>query len=198
MQTDWSNNHASPKDMLRAGLMMSTTFACFAFVASALHGEQSTPVWPQAPELAEITDWINSKPLELKGLRGKVVVLHFWTLGCINCQHNLPYYNRWRADFPGDKLAIVGVHTPETSTEYNTDNVAARVKKLEIKYPVAIDNKLATWKAYKNRYWPSVYVIDKQGRVRLRWDGELEYRDKGGDKLVRAKIQEFLAEAPGP
>jgi peroxiredoxin len=149
----------------------------------------------KAPELTQIDHWINSDGLKLAEQKGKVVVLHFWTFGCINCQHNLPYYNKWQADFSHDDVQIIGVHTPETSGEADPKTVATQAVKLKIKYPVAIDTDGATWKAYENRFWPSIYLIDKRGQIRYRWEGELEYQDAGGEKLVRAKIKELLAEA---
>lgn len=164
------------------------------FLANKSRGAQPTPTELTAPELAGISQWINSRPLMLKKLRGKVVVLHFWTFGCTNCQRNLPYYNRWRTDFSKDGLQIIGVHTPETAEEAVASNVAARVKDLGIKYPIAVDQDRATWKAYNNRYWPSIYLIDKQGHIRFHWDGELEYQDARGDKTIREKIKELLAE----
>ncbi len=159
--------------LVRASVVWAT------FVANTLTAEEPKSIEQKAPELARITQWINSKPLALKDLRGKVVVLHFWTFGCINCQHNLPYYNRWRTDFAKDDVQIIGVHTPETTGEADEKNVRKR-------------------EAYKNRYWPSIYLIDKQGQVRYRWDGELEYRDSGGDKTMRTKIKALLAEAAKP
>ena len=148
----------------------------------------------QAAELTGIGEWMNSDGITLAGQKGKVVVLHFWAFSCINCQRNLPRYNQWRKDFAAEKVAIIGVHTPETAAEADPQNVAAQVKKRNITYPVAIDKDGATWKAYENRYWPTVYLIDKQGRLRYRWEGELEYRRAGGDKTVRAIIAELLAE----
>jgi len=108
----------------------------------------------------------------------------------------LPYYNKWQTDFAGDDVQIIGVHTPETSNEADPNNVTAQVKKLGIKYPVAVDGASATWKAYDNHYWPSIYLIDRQGRIRYHWDGELEYQAAGGDAILRGKIKELLAE-PG-
>lgn len=149
---------------------------------------------PPAPEPAGITHWITSDPLTLASQRGKVVVVHFWTFDCINCQHNLPYYNQWRKDFTEDDVQIIGVHTPETDGEADKERVAAHVKQFEISYPVAVDNQRATWQAYRNRYWPAIYLIDRTGHVRYRWDGELEYQNSGGDKKVRSIIQRLLAE----
>ena len=176
-------------------LLLGAFVFASALIVNSLSGEESMPMGQKAPELTGIAQWINSSPLALKNLRGKVVVVHFWTFGCINCQRNLPYYNRWRADFPKNELQIIGVHTPETAAEADEKNVAARVTDLGIKYPVAIDNERATWKAYKNRYWPSIYLIDKLGRVRYRWQGELEYQEAGGDKAMRSKIKALLTEA---
>lgn len=148
----------------------------------------------EAPEFAGIGQWSNSDEITLTSQRGKVVVLHFWAFSCINCKRNLPNYNQWRKDFAEDQVQIIGVHTPETPDEANLQNVATQVKKTGIKYPVAADSDRETWKAYSNRYWPTVYVIDKQGRIRYRWEGELEYRKVDGDRIVRAKIKELLAE----
>lgn len=179
-------------------LLVGATAVWVVLMASTLTAGEPSSMEQKAPELAGITQWINSKPLALKNLRGKVVVLHFWTFGCINCRHNLPYYNRWQTDFAKDDVQIIGVHTPETAGEADEQHVRMRVGELGIKYPVAVDNDSATWKAYKNRYWPSIYLIDKQGQVRYRWDGELEYQDSGGDKSTRAKIKALLAEAAKP
>ena len=165
-----------------------------AILADRLSAQEPRSKFPQAPELTAIDSWVNSEALTLADQKGKVVVLHFWTFGCINCQRNLPHYNKWFEDFAKDKVTIIGVHTPETANEADEKNVAKEVKKLKIKYPVAIDGERATWQAYRNQWWPSIYLIDKAGRVRFRWDGELEYQEAGGDKIVRAKIKELLAE----
>jgi thiol-disulfide isomerase/thioredoxin len=169
-----------------------------AAVIPQLLGREPQAVRTPAPELTGVGHWINSDGLQLAGQKGKVVVLHFWTFGCINCQRNLPYYNKWREDFAKDDVRIVGIHTPETSREADLENVAEQVKKLGIKYPVAVDNQSSTWRAYENHYWPSIYLIDKQGTIRYRWDGELEYQDAGGDKAIRAKIKELLVEGKQP
>jgi peroxiredoxin len=180
------------------GLIFVACIFVLVMIVRNLFGTEPASPGPTAPELVGIAEWINAEPTTLKSLRGKVVVLHFWTFGCINCQRNLPYYNRWRKDFSQDELEIVGVHTPESAHEGNPRSVAAQVKQLGIKYPVAIDNDRTAWKAYKNRYWPSIYLIDRAGRVRFRWDGELEFADAGGDKRLRSKIKELLAEPREP
>lgn len=166
--------------------------------ASPSPSESAAADFPTAPPMTGVTHWINSQPIELAKLRGKVVVLHFWTFGCINCQRNLPYYNKWREEFDPEHVAIIGVHTPELQQEADLRNVEAAVKRLGIKYPVAVDNAEETWKAYRNRYWPSIYLIDKRGRVRSRWDGELESQGRGGDKLLRARIKALVDEDATP
>jgi thiol-disulfide isomerase/thioredoxin len=155
-------------------------------------GEEPKPI--EAPALSQVGPWFNSQGLELKDLRGKVVVLHFWTFGCINCQRNLPYYNAWQKDFSNEPLAIIGVHTPEFKHEADSAAIAEQIKQRKIEYPVTLDSKNATWLAYNNRFWPAIYLIDKQGRIRQRWEGELEFNNAGGDKKMRAMIKELLAE----
>lgn len=149
---------------------------------------------PTAPELAEIESWLNSEGFQLGDLKGKVTILHFWTYGCINCKRNLPTYNKWYREFPKERVQMVGIHTPEFPREKDLPTIAAQVKQLGIEYPVAIDNQGATWRAYENRYWPCIYLIDKQGKVRYRWEGELEYQDAGGTAKVRAIVKKLVAE----
>ena len=156
---------------------------------------QVTDARPAAPEFTGLTNWQNSGPLTIAGLRGKVVLVNFWTYGCVNCVNTLPHVTKLYAKYKDKGLVIVGVHTPEFDYEADSRNVASAVKERKIKYPVAIDSERRTWRAYGNRYWPAIYLIDKRGRARYRWDGELEYQDAGGDKLLRSKIKALLAEA---
>jgi cytochrome c biogenesis protein CcdA/thiol-disulfide isomerase/thioredoxin len=143
-----------------------------------------------APEFAGITGWINSKPLTLAELRGKVVVLDFWTYSCINCLRTLPYLKRWDETYRDKGLVIVGVHTPEFAFERVPSNVERAVKQLGVRYPVALDPKFGTWNAWGNRYWPAKYFIDRQGHVRYAHFGEGDYAENEG------VIRDLLAE-PG-
>jgi peroxiredoxin len=147
-----------------------------------------------APELRDVETWFNSDPLELKQLRGKVVIVHFWAFGCINCIHNLPCYQRWYETFPADRVTIIGIHTPETESERSAENLRQKVVEYRIKYPVAFDAKGANWNAWANRLWPSVYLIDKQGRVRSWWTGELNWQGAPGEEIMRQKIESLLDE----
>jgi peroxiredoxin len=147
-----------------------------------------------APELVGITGWINSQPRNLADFRGKVVVLHFWTFGCINCIHNLPVYNAWYDELPRDRVVILGIHTPETSRERQFSELTRAVEQRKLKYPVAMDLQAKTWKAWRNSVWPAIYLIDRHGVVRYSWTGELKWNGAQGDKLMRERIQQLLAE----
>lgn len=129
----------------------------------------------QAPSLAELGPWINSPPLTLDSLKGKVVLIDFWTYSCINCLRTLPYLLAWDKAYRDQGLVIIGIHTPEFEFEKNSKNVEQAVERLGILYPVALDNQYATWSNYKNHYWPAHYLIDKQGKVVYRHFGEGEY-----------------------
>ncbi len=147
-----------------------------------------------APELREVDGWINTESLTLRELRGKVVVVHFWAFGCINCIRNLPHYQAWYERFPPQQVTIVGIHTPETESERSLDNLRRKVEEYKISYPVAFDAKSENWKAWANSMWPSVYLIDKQGHVRQWWYGELNWQGANGEESMRGKIQELIDE----
>jgi cytochrome c biogenesis protein CcdA/thiol-disulfide isomerase/thioredoxin len=128
-----------------------------------------------APDVHDISAWINSRPLSLAKLRGKVVLVDFWTYSCINCLRTLPYLKAWDLRYRSKGLVILGVHTPEFAFEHDLGNVRAAVKRLGVDYPVALDNSYGTWKAYSNNYWPADYLVDQAGRVRHVHFGEGDY-----------------------
>jgi cytochrome c biogenesis protein CcdA/thiol-disulfide isomerase/thioredoxin len=128
-----------------------------------------------APDARGISAWINSSPLNLKDLHGKVVLVDFWTYSCINCLRTLPYLRKWDAIYRERGLVILGIHTPEFAFEHDLGNVRAAVRRLKVRYPVALDNDYGTWKAYGNNYWPAHYLIDQAGRVREIHIGEGDY-----------------------
>lgn len=119
----------------------------------------------KAPELTNIGAWINSEPLTMESLRGKVVLVDFWTYSCINCQRTQPYLNAWYDKYEKDGLVIIGVHAPEFAFEKVESNVREASKKEGIKYPIALDNDFKTWNAYGNHYWPAKYLIDQKGNI---------------------------------
>ena len=130
---------------------------------------------PKAPEFKGLTNWINSPPLTMAELRGKVVLVEFWTHGCINCIHVLPHIKQWHQRYKDQGLVVIGVHTPEFGYERVLKNVQRAVQRFDIQYPVAQDNGFKTWNAYRNKYWPALYLIDQNGRIVYRHFGEGDY-----------------------
>ena len=146
---------------------------------------------PVAPELARGT-WINSDPLTLKGLRGRVVLVDFWTFACYNCRNTLPYLKEWDARYREKGLTIIGVHSPELEEERVLENLRRETSSLGIRYPVVTDNDYATWRSYKVEAWPTLFVLDKEGHIRGSHVGEGAY-----DK-TETLIQQLLAEEGKP
>lgn len=144
-----------------------------------------------APELAGITGWHNTDPFTLEDKRGQVVMIKFWTFACYNCVNTMPYVNAWHDKYAGDGLVIVGVHYPEFEFERDLDAVIESAGERGIEYPIAQDNDGETWRAYNNRYWPTMYLIDKNGNIRYTHIGEGAYAE------TERKIQSLLDE-PGP
>jgi cytochrome c biogenesis protein CcdA/thiol-disulfide isomerase/thioredoxin len=141
-----------------------------------------------APDFKGIDHWLNSQPLSLASLRGKVVLVDFWTYSCINCIRTLPYVEAWYQRYAADGLVVVGVHAPEFAFEHDTGNVQAAITRYGITYPVAQDNEFATWGAYNNEYWPADYLIDATGQIRAEHFGEGDY--DGTEADIRALLQE--------
>jgi cytochrome c biogenesis protein CcdA/thiol-disulfide isomerase/thioredoxin len=140
-------------------------------------GEGELEDYGPAPEFRGLTGWLNSEPLTLAELRGRVVLIDFWTYSCINCLRTLPYLREWDDRYRGAGLAIVGVHSPEFAFERVEANVRENTRKLRLRYPVALDNDFATWQAWHNQYWPAKYLIDRDGHVRYYHFGEGEYAE---------------------
>lgn len=147
-----------------------------------------------APELRDVKAWINSPPRTLESERGKVVVVHFWAFGCINCIRNLPHYQAWYDKFSADDLTIIGIHTPETDAERDVEKLRVSIAERGIEYPVAFDLQGENWKAWANNLWPSVYLIDRRGQVRAWWYGELNWQGATGEAQMREKIAALIKE----
>lgn len=174
--------------------LTAATAACIAaltFAAPSTGGNVPTGSARAAPAFQQIDTWLNSPPLRLEELRGKVVLVDFWTYTCINCLNHLPAVKDWHARYKDQGLVVVGVHTPEFAYEKSTKNVREAIERLRIEHAVAQDNSYATWKAFNNQYWPAVYLIDKQGKIVYSHFGEGRYGE------TEKKIQALLAE-PAP
>lgn len=148
----------------------------------------SLPDLGPAPELTNDT-WLNvDSPLRIADLQGKVVIIEMWTFGCINCQNVMPSLKEWHSRYANQGLVIIGNHYPEFSYERDLENVKNAAAKFGLEYPIAQDNDGATWRAYKNRYWPTLYLIDKQGHIRYVHIGEGRYAE------TEENIKALLAE----
>jgi len=183
--------------------MKRLIFGCIAFFLFGCAPKQDVTqpqVEPTMPTLASLPDlgpaheltndtWLNvDSPLRLANLRGKVIILEMWTFGCINCQNVMPSLKNWHSKYAGQGLVIIGNHFPEFSYEENLDNLKDAVSNYEIEYAVVQDNNGDTWRAYKNHYWPTLYLIDKQGHIRYVHIGE------GGYAETEENIQALLEE----
>jgi cytochrome c biogenesis protein CcdA/thiol-disulfide isomerase/thioredoxin len=155
----------------------------------ALQPGAALPVEGEMPSLQGATQWLNGAPLDADALRGKVVVVDFWTYSCINCLRSLPYVRAWAEKYRDHGLVVIGVHAPEFAFEKDVGNVRKAVAELELTYPIAIDNDFAIWKAFRNGYWPAHYFVDARGRIRHHHFGEGRYAES------EAVIQRLLAEA---
>lgn len=180
--------------MTRKNLILALSLGLLGHGANA----QSTRA-PQAPELiGTAKSWLNTtKPITLAELKGKVVVVCFWTFGCINCKRTLPFWTQWAKKYEGkdSEVVFVTIHTPELESERVVENVKKFIEKEKLPFPVLIDNDLANWKAWQQQWWPATYLIDKKGRVRGRWDGELDYKESGEYKRVERGIELLRSES---
>jgi cytochrome c biogenesis protein CcdA/thiol-disulfide isomerase/thioredoxin len=168
--------------------------------AGAMRGpgpaDAALPVEGMMPALSGATQWLNSPPLTAEGLRGKVVVVDFWTYSCINCLRAIPYVRAWAEKYKDQGLVVIGVHAPEFAFEKTIGNVEKAVSDLKIDYPVAIDNDYAIWRAFRNEYWPAHYFIDAEGRIRHHHFGEGDYT--GSEDVIRQLLAAAGRAAPGP
>ncbi|WP_428063420.1 cytochrome c biogenesis protein DipZ [Brevundimonas sp.] len=146
------------------------------------------PVEGVMPPLTGATTWINTPPLTTEQLRGKVVVVDFWTYSCINCIRSIPYVRAWAEKYKDQGLVVIGVHTPEFAFEKSEANVRQNVQRLGITYPVAMDNDFAIWRAFRNQYWPAHYFIDAQGQIRHHHFGEGDYA--GSERVIQQLLKE--------
>ncbi|WP_186096538.1 cytochrome c biogenesis protein DipZ [Burkholderia gladioli] len=185
-------NGASPGADNGNAMMSAATQSARQNAAMLRVSAPALPVEGDAPSLAGATEWLNSPPLTNASLRGKVVLVDFWTYSCINCLRTLPYVKAWARKYRNDGLVVIGVHAPEFAFERDIGNVKKATHDLGVTYPVAIDNGYSIWRAFNNEYWPAHYFIDAQGRVRYHHFGEGDYVQS------ERAIQQLLVEAGHP
>jgi len=164
-------------------------------MAGAAKGDARLPVEGELPSLGGATGWLNSPPLDAQQLRGKVVLVDFWTYSCINCLRAMPHVRDWAERYKDHGLVVIGVHAPEFAFERDLRNVQRAVTDLKVTYPVAIDNDFAIWRGFSNQYWPAHYFIDAQGRIRAHHFGEGNYAQS--EQIIRQLLREAGNSLPG-
>ncbi|WP_052273116.1 redoxin domain-containing protein [Flavihumibacter solisilvae] len=162
---------------------MKTIIVAVAIVLASSY----KPAKPE-PSLKGASGWINSQPLQLKDLRGKVVLVDFWTFTCINWRRTMPYIREWEAKYRKAGLVVIGVHTPEFNFEYDTGNVSKAVREINIVYPVALDNNYEIWNSFSNQYWPALYLLDAKGKLRYQNFGESDYLE--AERMIQRLLKE--------
>ena len=184
--TEWSDN---------AQLTSNAPAAAFIKTAATAAPLASLPVEGIAAELSGATGWLNSPPMTLQSLRGKVVLVDFWTFACINCQRALPHVRAWAEKYKNQGLVVIGVHSPEFAFERKVDNVKRAARELGLGFPIAVDNDFAVWRSFSNRYWPAHYFVDARGRIRFHHFGEGEY--ERSEQVIRQLLDEARGRAEG-
>jgi len=184
-----SDSHAAPASASSGDTDVMAAGAAIAMRSNGPRTAEALTVEGRLPSLAGAVAWLNSPPLSADALKGKVVLIDFWTYSCINCLRAIPYVKGWAEKYKDQGLVVIGVHAPEFAFEKDVGNVRTAVADLRIQYPVAIDSNYAIWRAFDNQYWPAHYFIDAQGRIRHHHYGEGDY--EGSEQV----IQQLLAEA---
>lgn len=161
-------------------------------LGTMLDFSQMERIYPIAPELIDSTEWIGSAPPSLRELKGKVVIVHFYAFECENCRRNFAHYNDWAIKFKDQDVVFIGIQTPETAAESDPTLVRAAAERDKFEFPVLIDLGKKNWDAWGNTMWPTVYIIDKRGYIRLWWQGELNWQGATGDQTVIETINKLL------
>jgi thiol-disulfide isomerase/thioredoxin len=189
-------------------LLVGAVVASASGLLMSFSGKEETKVQPTKPAAVELlvegdlpslggaTLWLNSEPLTAASLRGKVVLVEFWTYTCINWLRQLPYVRAWAEKYRDSGLVVIGVHTPEFEFEKNVDNVRRAAKEMRVDYPIAIDSDRAIWRAFRNEYWPALYFVDARGHIRHHQFGEGEYAES--ERIIQQLLAEAGSSSVGP
>lgn len=172
-------------------LIVTTSIIAIHNITLSARGVLERPI--PAPEFTHQAenDWINSAPLSLADVAGKVILIDFWTFDCWNCYRSFPWMNAMESRLKGEDFQVIGVHTPEFDHEKIRENIVNKVKEFSLQHPIMIDNDLSYWKAMHNRYWPAFYILDKQGKIRAIFVGETHEHDKQA-QAIEQTIRELL------
>jgi len=167
--------------------------ASFGLIGLSQAGALASPKLMPEFTNANPQEWFNTKPLKRADLKGKVILLDIWTYGCWNCYRSFPWLNALEAKFSADDFLVIGIHTPEFGHEKDAQNVSKKIKEFKLHHPVMMDNDFSYWKALGNRYWPTFYIIDKQGQIRFIHIGETHAGDRKATKIEN-EIRQLLLE----
>lgn len=181
----------APMQILSPGQQRTLTL----MLGTAFDTSQLTRIFPMAPELQKSSQWLNSPPLTLESLRGRVVLIHFYAFQCHNCHANFEIYRRWQRMWNGKDVVVIGIQTPETSKERDPAAISAAAKSEKLDFPIVLDLDSSNWKNWGNTMWPTVYVVDQNGYLRHWWQGELNWKGAKGDFVIESLVDSLLREA---
>lgn len=185
---------AAEQDAVKTDLLPTQLTTLRSLLGEEFETSSLTRIYPMAPEFAAVDQWLNSPPLTLAELRGKVVLVHFYAFQCHNCHANFNVYRRWHDELRDRGVVVIGIQTPETSTERDPEAVRAAAREQGLEFPIMIDLESKNWNAWANTMWPTVYVVDKNGYLRYWWQGELNWQGATGDQTVEGVVEAALAE----
>lgn len=183
----------TPLQPLQPAVMDRGAFVAVRADSATVRTLPPLPVLVPMPSLSGAVEWLNSPPLTAEALRGKVVLVDFWTFGCVNCLNALPHVREWHRKYKDQGLVVIGVHSPEFAFEKNVNNVKGAIGRLDISFPVAIDNNFTVWRAFSNNYWPAHYFIDAKGNIRFLHFGEGEYEES--EQVIKLLLEEARKES---
>jgi peroxiredoxin len=197
LQTRLKEAVAAEQAALADALKPTQHEAMWKLLGEPFETSKLSRIYPLAPEIVPVDDWINSEPLTLGSLRGKVVLVHFYAYQCSNCHANFAIYKRWHDELAKKGVVLIGIQTPETASERDPELVKSAAAERGLEFPILVDLESKNWAAWGNTMWPTVYVVDKNGYIRAWWMGELNWQGATGDKSIEEMVEVALAEA-GP
>ena len=182
------------QDAVKKGLKPEQTPRLQKMLGESFDTSKLKRIYPMAPEFVTVEHWLNSGPLTLRELRGKVVLVHFYAFQCHNCHANFEIYRRWHDQWREKGVVVVGIQTPETSQERDPAAVKSAAAERKLEFPIMVDVASKNWEAWGNTMWPTVYVVDKNGYLRQWWQGELNWKGATADKTIEQVVEQLLAE----
>jgi peroxiredoxin len=194
LQTTFTENMKAERAALTKFVRPEQRQKLSALLGPAFDPSKLKRIYAMAPEFVNVDHWINSEPLKMSELNGKVVIVHFYAFQCHNCHANFGIYQRWHKELADKGVVVVGIQTPETNDERDAEAVRAAAQEKALDFPILVDLDSQNWKAWGNTMWPTVYVVDKNGYIRHWWQGELNWKGATADKTIEDVVDGLLAE----